>query len=80
MEKERDLRKLRSAGFAAATDDMIVNLDSELEDFRAEVERGEVAQVAWREGSGGGGGGMTIPLITLLLLATVIRKTRRWRL
>lgn len=67
MDKSRDLRKLRSAGFVAANDDMIFNLDKELEGFRAAIESGERAQVAWRPGSGGGGG-MTLPILTLLLV------------
>jgi len=67
MEKSRDLRKLRSAGFVAANDDMILNLDKELEGFRAAIESGERAQVAWRPGSGGGGG-MTLPILALLLV------------
>jgi rhombotail lipoprotein len=78
MESSRDLRKLRSAGFVAATDDMIVNLDQELEGFRESVESGERAQVEWRPGSGGGGG-MTLPLLTLLLLAVFTGNAcRRW--
>ena len=67
MEKSRDLRKLRSAGFVAANDDMILNLDKELEGFRAAIESGERAQVAWRPSSGGGGG-MTLPILALLLV------------
>ena len=78
MESSRDLRKLRSAGFVAATDDMIVNLDQELEGFREEVQSGQRAQVEWQPGSGGGGG-TTLPLLTLLLLGAVVRRTaRRW--
>jgi rhombotail lipoprotein len=65
MEKSRDLRKLRSAGFVAANDDMILNLDKELVGFRAAIDSGERAQVAWRPGSGGGG--MTLPILSLLL-------------
>ena len=67
MEKSRDLRKLRSAGFVAANDDMILNLDKELEGFRAAIESGERAQVAWRPSSGCGGG-MTLPILALLLV------------
>jgi len=68
MEKSRDLRKLRSAGFVAANDDMILNLDKELEGFRAAIDSGERAQVAWRPGSDGGSGGMTLPILSLLLV------------
>jgi len=77
MEKSRDLRKLRSASFVAANDDMIVNLDAELEGFRAEIERGERAQVEWRPGSGGGGGTTTLPMLSLLIVLVAARKTCR---
>ncbi|MDH3428414.1 MAG: rhombotarget lipoprotein [Gammaproteobacteria bacterium] len=73
LESGKDLRKLRSSGFVAATDDMIVNLDQELEDFREEVQSGQRAQVEWRPGSGGSGS-VTLPLLALLVLATVVRK------
>jgi len=73
LEKSRDLRKLRSAGFVAATDDMVVNLDQELEGFREAIEAGERAQVAWRPGTGGGGS-MALSLITLLLLVALTGK------
>ncbi|MDH3350594.1 MAG: rhombotarget lipoprotein [Gammaproteobacteria bacterium] len=73
LESGKDLRKLRSSGFVAATDDMIVNLDQELEGFREEVQSGQRAQVEWRPGSGGSGS-VTLPLLALLVLATVVRK------
>jgi rhombotail lipoprotein len=75
MEKSRDLRKLRSAGFVAANDDMILNLDKELEGFREAIESGERAQVEWRPGSGGGA--MTLPMLSLLILLVVARNARR---
>ena len=77
MEKSRDLRKLRGASFVAANDDMIVNLDTELEGFRAEIERGERAQVEWRPGSGGGGGTTTLPMLSLLIVLVAARKACR---
>ena len=46
---------------------MILNLDKELEGFRAAIDSGERAQVAWRPDSGGGGG-MTLPTLLLLLV------------
>ncbi len=70
MEKKRSLRKLRSAGFVTATDDMIGNLDTELETFRKDIESGQRAQVAWRPGSGGGGG-VSWQLVVLLALVIV---------
>jgi rhombotail lipoprotein len=78
MEKSRDLRKLRSAGFVTATDDMIVNLDQELEGFRDAIESGERAQVEWRPGSGGGGS-VTLPLIAVLLLVVLAGNAARRR-
>jgi rhombotail lipoprotein len=77
MEKSRDLRKLRSAGFVAANEDMILNLDKELEGFRAAVQSGERAQVAWRQDSGGGSGGMTPSMLSLLLVFVAARKVGR---
>jgi len=76
LESGKDLRKLRSSGFVAATDDMIVNLDQELEGFREEVQSGQRAQVEWRPGSGGSGS-LTLPLLVLLIVASVVRKAGR---
>jgi len=74
LESDKDLRKLREEGFVAATDDMIVNLDAELDDFRAEVDQGQRAQVAWREGYGGGGFGWPmIVLLGVMLMARTLR-------
>jgi len=78
MDTGKELRKLRSAGFVAATDDMIVNLDQELDGFRAAVEKGERAQVEWKAGSGGGGS-LALPLLALLALGGIIRKVNRRR-
>ena len=78
MEKKRELRKLRSTGFVAATDDMIGNLDTELETFRKDIESGQRAQVAWRPGSGGGGS-VSWQLVVLLVLIIVGVKASRWR-
>jgi rhombotail lipoprotein len=76
IESERDLRNLRSEGFAAATDNMIVNLDTELTTFKAAVESGERAQVAWRNGEPAGGGTGPV-LLALLLLSALLRAWRR---
>jgi len=75
LESGQDLRRLRSAGFTAATEDMIGNLDTALEGFRAAVESGERAEVEWREGSGGGGA--VAPLLLLVLLLVGARHCRR---
>lgn len=75
---DRDLRKLREEGFSTATDDMIVNLDAELDTFRAEVDQGQRAQVEWREGYSGGGG-LGWHLILLLVLTAIYSNAGRWR-
>jgi rhombotail lipoprotein len=76
VESERDLRQLRSEGFVAAADDMIVNLDAELVKFSEATKSGERAQVEWKQKSGGGGGGgFELPLL-LLLVATGKRRRR----
>lgn len=74
IDVSKDLRKLRSASFVAATDDMIVNLDHELDGFREAVAKGERAAVTWRQGSGGGGG---VALLLLLLLGGAAVSRRR---
>jgi rhombotail lipoprotein len=73
MDTGKELRKLRSAGFVAATDDMIVNLDQELDGFREAVEKGERAEVEWRAGSGGGGGGLGLALLIFLAGVAIFR-------
>jgi len=78
LESGRDLRKLRGEGFVAATDDMIVNLDQELEGFRAAVQAGELAQVEWKPGSGGGS--LSVPLIALLVLIGIVGRIRQQRI
>lgn len=75
MDVGKDLRKLRSASFVTATDDMIVNLDQELEGFQEAVENGERAEVEWREGSGGGSLGWS--LLVWLIVAAGRAATRR---
>lgn len=76
VDSDRDLRRLRSEGFVAATDDMIVNLGDELGKFREATKSGERAEVEWKQGSGGGGGGFELPLL-LLLVAAGSRRRRR---
>ena len=78
IDLSKDLRKLRSAGFAAATDDMIVNLDRELNGFREAVAKGERAKTEWRAGSGGGGS-VSVALLAVLLLILLCREWRRRR-
>ncbi|NIV16846.1 MAG: rhombotarget lipoprotein [Woeseiaceae bacterium] len=72
LESDQDLRRLREEGFTAATDNMIVNLDAELDVFRNEVDQGQVAQVAWRQGYSGGGS-FGWPIIAMLLVTLVGR-------
>ena len=80
MDTGKELRKLRGEGFVAATGDMIVNLDTELDGFRESVEKGERAEVEWRASSGGGGGGSpAMPLLALLAFFALIRNRRNRR-
>ncbi|MEM7279798.1 MAG: rhombotarget lipoprotein [Pseudomonadota bacterium] len=73
MDTGKELRKLRSASFVAAADDMVVNLDQELTGFRQAVEAGERADVTWR----GGGGSSGLLLIGMLSLAAVLATNAR---
>jgi rhombotail lipoprotein len=73
MDTGKELCKLKGAGFVAATDDMIVNLDAELDGFREAVEKGERAEVEWRAGSGGGGSLSWLVLASLAFLAGASR-------
>ena len=73
MDVGKDMRKLRSASFVAAADDMIINLDEELDSFKRDVESGERAQVEWR----GGGGSFGLGFIVLLGLFAVRAATSR---
>lgn len=77
VDNARDLRRLRSAGFLAATDDMILNLEEELTGFRAAIERGERATYAWDGGYGGGS--LSWQFLMLMALLVLGHKARRWR-
>jgi len=77
IDAAHDLRTLRGEGFVAATDVMIGNLDSELEDFRTEVQEGQRAQVAWRQGYSGGGGEAGWQFVLALLLLALGWKAGR---
>ncbi|MEO1245359.1 MAG: rhombotarget lipoprotein [Pseudomonadota bacterium] len=78
FDNARELRELRSVGFAVANEDMIVNLEHELGEFEEQAKAGETATVAWRDGSGGGGSSGAIFLLVLFGLAflTLCRKGR----
>jgi rhombotail lipoprotein len=69
MDTGKELRKLRSASFVAANEDMIVNLDQELDGFREAVEEGERAEVEWRAGSGGGSFSLSLLFLLTLVAA-----------
>lgn len=73
MDAERDMRALQQQSFSVATDDMILNLNHSLEQFREQVKRGERAEVQWKEGHGGG----SIGIVTLLALGLAILRRRR---
>jgi rhombotail lipoprotein len=77
MDASRDLRHLRSNSYTMATDDMIVNLNHQLEQFREAVKRGERAEVEWKPGSSGGGSYDHLALIALFLLL-LMRGARHW--
>lgn len=72
MDAERDMRSLQQQSFSVATDDMILNLNHELEQFREQVRRGERAEVEWKEGHGGGSVGLAAMLV--LCLAALRRR------
>lgn len=76
MDVGEELRKLRSASFVAATDDMIVNLDQELDGFKESVEKGERAEVEWRAGSGGGSLGWSLAVWLILAAARAANRRR----
>jgi len=69
IEAGEAVRKTREASFAAAMEQMTVNLDGELGRFTERVKQDpQVAQVEWKPGSGGGGLG----ILTLLLLCVAV--------
>lgn len=73
------LAENQALGFEEAMLDMTSNLSSELDQFQARVEAGEVTeiQVAHRPGYSGGGGGSDPLIATLLLAAWYLRKRDR---
>ena len=77
MDNSRDLRNLRSNSYTLATDDMIVNLNHQLEQFREAVKRGERAEVQWKEGHSGGGSYDYPGLLALLVMAGTRLSRRR---
>ncbi len=78
LDADKDLRALQTDGFAAANEQMIVNLNHELETFRTAVKNGERAQVAWRSGSFGGGSN-SAALLLLFAAALFARWISRGR-
>lgn len=77
MDEAVQRRELAVAGFEKATDDMIVNLDTELEALKEAVKNGERIDVAWREGAGGGSAGLL--LLGALAGTLAARRARRCR-
>lgn len=64
IEAGEAVRKTREASFAAAMEQMTVNLDAELGRFTERVKQDpQVAQVEWKPGSGGGGFGIAMLLL-----------------
>ncbi len=76
IDNAQTLRQLNFEGFSRSTDDMIVNLDDALENFRTEVQEGQRAEVTWKAGHGGGGQTdlALLALLTLLLSAKLLRR------
>jgi len=81
---ERDTREAASAGYGAATDQMIEHLDAALMKFEADVRSGKAAVklVGKNEAghSGGGGGALGWPFILALLMFVTGRRRMRLRL
>lgn len=72
IESGATVRKSKDTSFAAAMEQMTVNLSGELDRFEERVQEDpQVAAVAWKPGSGGGGvGGL---LLAVLALAAIFR-------
>lgn len=69
VESGEALRRERSSGFAAAMDQMTVNLEAELERFEDRLENEPtLAEVNWKEGEGGSGS-FGVPALLLLAFA-----------
>jgi len=69
IDSGKDARALRLNGFENATDDMIVNLESALVEFKDAIKNGKRAEVEWKEGSGGGGTDIFVLLALVSLFA-----------
>lgn len=77
MDADREMRNLQLQSYSSATDDMVVNLNHELEQFREQIKRGERAEVAWKPGSGGGGSVELLMLLALFATLTLRVSARR---
>lgn len=79
-----EMRNARSAGFARAMDDMTINLDTELDEFRARIKEDQSVRVVYEAGYKGerGGGGAIGPTewITILVLMFIAVNQRRKRM
>ncbi|MGI2259061.1 rhombotarget lipoprotein [Shewanella sp. GXUN23E] len=64
---DENLSRQSSEGFALAVDDMIVNLNDELDQFKTRVKEEKVARVEHKAGySGGAAGGVSLLLLTMV--------------
>jgi rhombotail lipoprotein len=76
IDSDRDARDAATAGYGAATDQMIEHFDAALTKFEADVRSGKAAvQVVRKNDSGhsGGGGALGWPILALLMLVTFRR-------
>lgn len=76
IDVDRDLRALQSDSYSRATDDMILNLNHSLEQFREQVKRGERAEVAWSPGFGGGSSDWIFVVAIAAVLGFRLRRRR----
>jgi rhombotail lipoprotein len=80
IDSQRDLREAATAGYAAATDQMIEHFDAALTTFEGDVRSGKAAVKVVRKNdaghSGGGGGALDWPILALLMLVTLHRCAR----
>ncbi len=75
VDAPRNARKLETESFSQATDEMILNLNAELENFRQQIKDGRKASVNWQEGRSGGGSVSYVLAILCLLWSTRLQRT-----
>jgi rhombotail lipoprotein len=76
---QHDTRETATAGYGAATDEVIDHFDAALTKFEADVRSGKAAVQVVRNndpGHAGGGGALGWPVLALLMLVTFRRAAR----